>query len=81
MAHGVLSSGIRRWVRLPIVGRIAVIYLFSRLVTTGFLLLAAQVSGPASRFGLRPDLRDFVLGWDAQWYWWVAENGYRQRCR
>lgn len=76
MAHGILTSGIRHWVRLPIVGRIAVVYLLARLVTTGFLLLASQVSTVQSRFGFDPDLRSFVLGWDAQWYWWVAENGY-----
>src|SRR5690606_32199065 len=71
-----LTSGVRRWVRLPVVGRIAIVYLVSRLVTTGFLMLAALVSSPASRFGPAPDLRDFVLGWAAQWYWWGAVNGY-----
>jgi hypothetical protein len=76
VAHRVLISGARQWARIPVVGRIAFIYLISRLVTTGFLLLAAQASTPASRFGLAPRLQDFVLGWDAQWYWWVAVNGY-----
>ena len=76
LTSGVLTSGVRRWARLPVVGRIAIVYALSRLVTTGFLLLAAQASSPASRFGPMPNLRDFVLGWDAQWYWWVAVNGY-----
>lgn len=76
MAHRLLISGARHWARIPIVGRIAFIYLTSRLVTTGFLLLAAQSSTRASRFGAAPTLQDFVLGWDAQWYWWVAVNGY-----
>lgn len=78
MAHGILTRGTRHWARLPVVGRIAVVYLLARLVTTGFLLLATQAATPQSRFGIAPDLRSSVLGWDAQWYWWVAENGYPQ---
>ncbi|BDZ38860.1 hypothetical protein [Microbacterium suwonense] len=76
MAHGILIAGLRRWARMPVVGRIALIYLLARLVTTGLLLMAAGASSSLSRFGLTPSLRDFVLGWDAQWYWWVAVNGY-----
>ncbi|WP_223171400.1 hypothetical protein [Microbacterium sp. NIBRBAC000506063] len=34
--------------------RIGVIYLVARIVTTGFFLLAAQLSTPASRFGATP---------------------------
>ncbi|HTN54858.1 MAG TPA: hypothetical protein VLZ82_01650 [Microbacterium sp.] len=76
MAHRLLTSGARHGAGLPIVGRIAIVYVLARLATTGFLLLAAHGSSPASRFGPAPDLRDFVVGWDGQWYWWVAENGY-----
>ncbi|GAA2855473.1 hypothetical protein [Microbacterium arabinogalactanolyticum] len=76
MAHGILSSALRRWARVPVIGRIALVYLTARLVTTGFLVLASTVSTSQSRFGPAPSLRSFVLGWDAQWYWWVAVNGY-----
>ncbi|MFD5224949.1 hypothetical protein ACFWHT_04925 [Microbacterium sp. NPDC058342] len=76
MAHDILISGIRRWARLPVAGRIAIVYLLARLITTGLLLLAAHASTPQSRFGLSPSMGQLVLGWDAQWYWWVAENGY-----
>lgn len=76
MADRVLTGAVRPWVRLPVAARIAVIYLVARLITTGFLLLAASMSTAASRFGPDPGLDDFVLGWDAQWYWLVAENGY-----
>ncbi|SJN29973.1 Integral membrane protein [Microbacterium esteraromaticum] len=76
MAHRLLTAGIRHWVQLPVTGRIAVIYLLARLVTTSFFVLAASLSTPSSRFGMQPGLGDYVLGWDAQWYWWVAENGY-----
>ena len=56
--------------------RIGLIYLLARLVTTAMLLLAAQLSGFESRFGPEPALGDLVLGWDARWYWIVAETGY-----
>ncbi|WP_191089296.1 hypothetical protein [Microbacterium radiodurans] len=62
--------------RLPPAGAIAVIYVAARLTTTGFLLLAAQLSGPASRFGTRPSLGVLAMGWDAQWYWTIAYSGY-----
>jgi hypothetical protein len=66
----------RRWAQTPIALRIAVIYLVARLVTTGFLVVAASLSTSLSRFGAGAGLVDFVVGWDAQWYWLVAESGY-----
>lgn len=75
MAHLELRTA-RRWARTPVALRIAVVYLVARLITTGFLVLAASLSTAASRFGADAGLIDFVLGWDAQWYWLVAESGY-----
>ncbi|QNA92239.1 MULTISPECIES: hypothetical protein [unclassified Microbacterium] len=75
MAHLALSAA-RRWAQSPLALRIAVVYLAARVVTTLFLVLAASLSTSFSRFGADPGLADFVLGWDAQWYWLVAENGY-----
>lgn len=75
MAHVALTAA-RRWVRMPSALRIAVIYLAARLITTGFLIAAASLSTPLSRFGADAGLFDFVVGWDAQWYWLIAENGY-----
>ncbi|PVE92267.1 hypothetical protein [Microbacterium sp. TPD7012] len=75
MAHLALSAA-RRWAQAPLALRIAVIYLVARVVTTGFFLAAASVSTSLSRFGADAGLIDFVLGWDAQWYWLVAESGY-----
>jgi hypothetical protein len=69
-------SAARRWAQTPLPLRIAVVYLLARLVTTGFFLLAASASTSLSRFGADAGLVDFVLGWDAQWYWLVAESGY-----
>lgn len=75
MAHVALSIA-RRWAMAPVALRVAVIYLGARAVTTAFLLIAASLSTSSSRFGAGAGLIDFVLGWDAQWYWLVAENGY-----
>ncbi|WP_336646047.1 hypothetical protein [Microbacterium sp. USHLN186] len=76
MAQPLLTRGLRRWTRTPVLGRIAVIYALGRLVTTGLLALAASQSSPLSRFGAHPDLADYVVGWDGQWYWTVAVFGY-----
>jgi hypothetical protein len=56
--------------------RVALIYAAARVVTTVFLLVAGQLSGFDSRFGPDAGLGDLVLGWDARWYWIVAETGY-----
>ncbi|MCT1478499.1 hypothetical protein [Microbacterium sp. p3-SID336] len=75
MAHLALSAA-RHWARLPLAVRIAVVYLLARVVTTGFLIAAAGLSTVFSRFGDDAGLIDFILGWDAQWYWQVAVHGY-----
>ena len=64
------------WRSLPIALRIGILYLAARLVTTVFLLLAAELSGVGSRFGEGATIADLVLGWDAQWYWFTAVHGY-----
>ncbi|MFC6324867.1 hypothetical protein ACFQZV_07575 [Microbacterium koreense] len=64
------------WRATPVVARIAIVYIVSRLVTTGLLALAATLSGPQSRFGEDATIGTFALGWDAQWYWFVAVHGY-----
>ncbi len=76
MAHRVLTGALRGWVRIPVPARIAIIYLLSRLVTTGLFALAAVGSSVSSRFGTTPTLGDYAVGWDAQWYWTVAVFGY-----
>lgn len=75
MAHRALTVS-RRWARTPVALRIAVIYLAARLVTGLFFVLAASLSTSASRIGAGAGLGDFVLAWDAQWYWLVAVEGY-----
>lgn len=75
MAHRALTLA-RRWARLPLPLRIGIIYVLARVVTTAFLIAAASLSTVFSRFGDDAGLIDFVLGWDAQWYWQVAVQGY-----
>lgn len=76
MAQRLLTPALRTWIRMPVAGRIAIIYLLARLTTTGFFAIAAASSPPGSRFGMQPTLGDYILGWDAQWYWTVAVFGY-----
>lgn len=83
MAHRQLTTGggplrsiAARWSNSSDWVRIAVIYGLARIVTTAFLLGAAAMSTATSRFGADASIADFVLGWDAQWYWLVAVNGY-----
>ncbi|MFK4838035.1 hypothetical protein ACI3KY_20100 [Microbacterium sp. ZW T2_14] len=56
--------------------RVLAIYLAARLVTTLFLILAAELSGFQSRMGADADLGDTVVAWDGAWYWLVAFSGY-----
>lgn len=70
-----LVAGAHRW-RPGASLKIALIYLSARVVTTAFLLLASAMSDADSRFGRRPGLGPFVVGWDAQWYWLIAFSGY-----
>jgi hypothetical protein len=55
---------------------IALIYLAARAVTFGFLILAAALSAEGTRFGAGATVQDLMVGWDAQWYWYLAVNGY-----
>jgi hypothetical protein len=61
---------------LPTALRIGILYVAARAVTTGFLFAAAQLSGTGSRFGEEASVGSLMLGWDAQWYWLLAEGGY-----
>ena len=65
-----------RWTRIPAAVRVGIVYFGARAITTVFLLVAAQLSGFASRFGPQARLGDLILGWDARWYWIIAEVGY-----
>lgn len=64
------------WGRTRIAARIGILYGLSRVVTTGLLLLAAELAGPDSRIGEGATLADIVVAWDANWYWYTAVFGY-----
>ena len=66
----------RGWAGWPAAVRIGILYLASRVVTTGFFLVAAELSGPASRFGPDATVGTLAMGWDAWWYALVAGTGY-----
>ncbi|ALJ19940.1 hypothetical protein [Microbacterium sp. No. 7] len=72
MAHGILT-GFRAW---PAWARVAAIYLAARIATTAMLILAASLAGPGSRHGAHATPLDLMMGWDAQWYWLIAVEGY-----
>ena len=76
VAHSLNETAARGWRGLPAALRIGILYLGARAVTTAFLFAAAELSGPGSRFGEGANLAAFALGWDAQWYWFLADNGY-----
>lgn len=64
------------WLHVATPVRIAVLYAVARCVTTGFFLLASAMSTSTSRFGAHPPLGTLLMGWDAQWYWYIAVHGY-----
>ncbi|KAA9143755.1 hypothetical protein F6B41_26225 [Microbacterium lushaniae] len=72
MAERVLTLGRR----LPDAAVVGVVYVAARVVTTAFFLLAAALSGPGSRFGADATIAELAIGWDGQWYWYAAVNGY-----
>lgn len=81
MADGQLSAAAphhgRPWsARAATLAQVVAIYVAARLVSTGFFVLAAHLSTPASRFGADPAASDLMMGWDAQWYWLIAVAGY-----
>ena len=65
-----------RWTRIPAAVRVGIIYFGARVITTILLVVAGQLSGFESRFGPQASIGDLILGWDARWYWIVAETGY-----
>ena len=70
------GAGARGWHRVPAAARIAILYVAARAVTMAFFWGAAQLSTFGSRFGPRPSIGTLLMGWDAQWYWFIAVHGY-----
>jgi len=70
---GGLAAGL---LRLRPALAVGAVYVAARLVTTVFLLIAAELSAPTSRFGADATIGTLSMGWDAQWYWVVGSAGY-----
>ncbi|HET6300872.1 hypothetical protein [Microbacterium sp.] len=64
------------WTALPVSVRVLIVYVLARVVTTLFFAAADAASGPSSRFGVNPGIAGLATGWDGQWYWFAALNGY-----
>ncbi|MFT4306872.1 MAG: hypothetical protein QM604_08280 [Microbacterium sp.] len=76
MADPLIAEPRMRWERLPAAVRVGILYLAARVVTTAFLAGAAELSPSDGRFGGNATIADLVVGWDANWYWYVAVYGY-----
>nr|WP_274638086.1 hypothetical protein [Microbacterium bovistercoris] len=76
MAEAELTGRGTGWRRLPVALRLGILYLAVRVVTTGLFALASQLSTPQSRYGADPGVGALLMGWDAQWYWYIAVHGY-----
>lgn len=78
MADGALTRSHAQPVRsrLSSALQIAIVYVLARAVTTAFLLIAAELSAEGSRFGPDATIGSFVMGWDAEWYSFIAGFGY-----
>ncbi|WP_246846555.1 hypothetical protein [Humibacter ginsenosidimutans] len=72
-----LSPGIRLHYRLvPWWGKVTVVYLLARVITTVMMLVLASVQGANPWTGAHPDYFSFANIWDGRWYQIVAESGY-----
>jgi len=76
VADGILTERTRTLDRAPVAVRVAIVYLLARAITTAFLLIAAQLAVPGSRFGEDATIGSFVMGWDSEWYSFIAGYGY-----
>ncbi len=65
-----------RWGTLPWWGKVAAIFLASRIVTTVILAIFAVNQPISYRTGASPDYFTFATLWDGQWYWLISQSGY-----
>lgn len=56
--------------------KVIVVFVASRIVTTGILLAYAAVQGPNSWTGANPNYFDFAAIWDGHWYYIISAVGY-----
>lgn len=56
--------------------RVLAVFVASRVVTTGILLVVAQFQPASDRTSAQPGLEEFSNIWDGQWYWVINGWGY-----
>jgi hypothetical protein len=72
----VADSVTLRWRLLPWFGKVALIFLASRLVTTAIFAIFAASQPASYRTGASPDSFTFATLWDGRWYWLISQSGY-----
>jgi len=75
MVDGLTLAARVRWRLTPWWGRVLVVYLASRVVTTVIMLAMAVVEGRANGTAT-PDYFRLAANWDGEWYWVIALQGY-----
>ncbi|WP_248283254.1 hypothetical protein [Cryobacterium arcticum] len=65
-----------RYRLVPWWGKVGVIWVLSRLVTTALVLVLASVQGQNAWTAAKPGYADFANMWDGRWYNIVAVSGY-----
>jgi hypothetical protein len=72
----VAAHGFAARLRGSATARILVIFIASRLVTTGLMLWFAARQQPNAWTGASPSYADFATLWDGHWYFIIALSGY-----
>jgi hypothetical protein len=65
-----------RWGELPWYGKVAVIFIASRIITAVIFAVFAALQPISYRTGAAPDYFTFATLWDGQWYWLITQSGY-----
>jgi hypothetical protein len=73
--RGLILPARVRWRLTPWWGRVLVVFLLSRVVTTLIMLWFAGLQARETG-ALVPDYATFATNWDGQWYWLIAVSGY-----
>ena len=65
-----------RWGALPWYGKVATIFVASRIVTAVIFAIFALAQPLSYRTEASPDYFTFATLWDGQWYWLISQSGY-----
>lgn len=62
--------------RVPVWAQLALVYLLTRILTTGIMLAFAGAQLQTWQTPAHPDYITFANIWDAKWYAWIGGHGY-----